>query len=151
MTEQVSYEDILGRLAPCGLDCERCAMYAGGRIKHLATGLAEALQGFENMAPKVADRVPALGEYSHFVEILQLFTEAGCAGCRGGGSQLPFCAARTCYRERGVDFCFQCEEYPCQRNAYPDNMARRWRSANDRMREAGVEKFYAESLARPRY
>jgi hypothetical protein len=151
MEEQLTYQDIVARLAPCGLDCERCVMYAGGRVKNLATGLAEALQGFENMAPRVADRLPVLREYDRFIEVLKLFTKAECAGCRSGGPQLPFCAARTCFREQAVDFCFQCEEYPCERNAFPENMAQRWRSSNDRMREAGVEEFYTESLERPRY
>jgi hypothetical protein len=31
------------------------------------------------------------------------------------------------------------------------NMAERWRSYNDRMREVGAEDYYRESLTRPRY
>jgi hypothetical protein len=151
MEERFTYEDIVERLAPCGLDCERCVMYAEGRVKKLATGLAKALEGFENMAPRVADRFPPLRDYDRFVEILGLFGGATCAGCRRGGSTLPFCSARTCFKEQGVDFCFHCEEYPCERNAYPENMDRRWRSYNDRMREVGVEEYYRESLERPRY
>jgi hypothetical protein len=151
MESELAYQDVVARLAPCGLDCERCVMYAEGRIKNLSAGLAQALEGFEKMAPRVADRLPALLEYDRFVEVLKLFTKAGCAGCRNGGSQLPFCAARTCFREQGVDFCFQCKAYPCERNAFPENIAQRWRSNNDRMREAGVEQFYVESLERPRY
>jgi hypothetical protein len=151
MEGELAYHDVVARLAPCGLDCERCIMYAEGRVKNLAAGLALALEGFEKMAPRVADRLPALLEYDRFVEILKLFSKADCAGCRSGGPQFPFCAARTCFREQGVDFCFQCEEYPCERNAYPENMAQRWRSTNDRMREAGAVEYYAESLERPRY
>lgn len=126
-------------------------MRAGGRVQNLAAGLAEALQGFERMAPRVADRVPALAAYDGFAEVLRFFTEATCVGCRAGGSQLPFCSARTCFREQGVDFCFQCAEYPCGRNMYPENLAERWRGRNDRMREVGVEEFYAESLRESRY
>lgn len=151
MESDPTYKEILEKLAPCGLDCQRCVRYERGDIKRLATGLAQALEGFENMAPRVADRVPALCEYDRFAEILRLFAQADCAGCRAGGSQLPFCAARTCYREKGVDYCFQCEEYPCERNGYPEIMALRWRSYNDRMRDAGVEQFYREALDKPRY
>jgi hypothetical protein len=149
--EQPSHADIVERLAPCGLDCGRCVMCGHGRVKDLATDLGEALEGFEKMAPRVADRVPCLGEYESFAAILAFFSGAECTGCRAGGSQLPFCAARTCFRERGVDFCFQCADYPCERNSYPENLAERWRSYNDRMREVGVERFYQESLKSPRY
>ena len=64
---------------------------------------------------------------------------------------MPFCAARTCFAEKGVDFCFQCDEYPCSRNSYPDLLARKWRANNERMKEVGVEAFYEESLQHPRY
>ncbi len=103
------------------------------------------------MAPRAADRHPALAAYSEFGQILGLLAGASCAGCREGGSSLPFCAARTCFKEHGVDFCFQCPEYPCERNDYPANLVQRWRACNDRMREIGAERYYEESLSRPRY
>jgi hypothetical protein len=151
MENRHSYEDISERLAPCGLDCHRCVAFERGDVRRLATELASALQGFENMAPKVADRVPGLKDYDLFAGILSHFAQAACPGCRAGGGPLPFCAARTCHREQGVDYCFQCGEYPCGRNGYPENLVARWRGNNDRMREAGVEQFYRESLERPRY
>lgn len=151
MEHEFTYEEIVERLAPCGIDCERCARYEGGRIREHAAALAEALTGFEKMATKVADRMPALREYHSFAEILKLLAGAECAGCRVGEVDLPFCAARTCFREQGVDFCFQCDDYPCERNAFPENLARRWREYNDRMCDVGVEQFYRESLERPRY
>lgn len=152
MNREFTYQEVVERLAPCGLDCERCVMYAKGRVKNSATDLMQALEGFENMAPKVADRFPALAGYDGFVEILKFFAGAQCAGCREGFSPpLPFCAARTCFREQGVDFCYQCAEYPCRRNSYQENMETRWRSYNDRMREVGAERYYQESLDKPRY
>jgi hypothetical protein len=151
MEDQLTREDVVERLAPCGIDCERCIMYGRGRVKTLASGLAKALEGFENMAPRVADRLPPLREYDRFVDILRLFAGAECKGCRAGGPEMPFCSARTCFREQGVDFCFECSEYPCERNAYPQNLVERWRSCNDRMLEVGIEEYYRESLTRPRY
>lgn len=151
MDTMPTYQEIVERLAPCGIDCERCVMCSQGRVRRLAADLAEALRGFENMAPRVADRIPGLLEYDRFADILEFFAGASCAGCRAGGAALPFCAARTCFREKGVDFCFQCDEYPCGRNSFPENLHARWREHNDRMREVGVERFYRESLERPRY
>jgi Protein of unknown function (DUF3795) len=146
-----TYEEILERLAPCGLDCERCVRYEKGRIKRSATELAGSLEGFENMASKLIERAPVLEDYAAFAKVLGFFTEAGCTGCRAGGCPLPFCAARVCYQEKGVDYCFQCDEYPCGRNSYPEEFGSRWRDKNDRMREVGVEQFYRESLGSPRY
>ena len=151
MEGQVTYEQVVERIAPCGIDCDRCVMYSRGGVKNLSTDLATALEGFQNMAPRVADRFPALQHYDNFAEVLGLFVGASCAGCRDGGCTLPFCAARTCFREQGVDFCSQCAEYPCQRNDYPENLEQRWRARNDRMREVGVERYYEESLETPRY
>jgi hypothetical protein len=151
MEDRPTYQDIVERLAPCGLDCERCVRYEQGRVKRLATELAAALEGFANMAPRVADRLPALREYDRFAEILELFGKADCKGCRAGEVQFPMCAARTCFKEQGVDFCFQCGQYPCQRNQYPENLAQRWRAGSDRMREVGAEAYYLESLEKPRY
>jgi hypothetical protein len=149
--QRITYEVVVQRLAPCGIDCHRCVRYDEGEIAALARRLKTALGGFETMAARVADRNPALREYPAFAAILDFLGEGGCPGCREGGAPLPFCAARTCFREKGVDFCFQCDEYPCDRNEYPENVAARWRAANDRMRDEGPEDYYRESLEKPRY
>jgi hypothetical protein len=149
--EEITYEEVVRRLAPCGIDCARCVRYQSGDIKRLATELGDALGGFAAMAARSADRVPALRDYDRFAEIMSFFQGADCAGCRENGCPLPFCAARDCFREKEVDFCFQCDEYPCGRNQYPEMMAERWQVINDRMREVGPEQYYRESLEKPRY
>jgi hypothetical protein len=149
--EDLTYQQILGRLAPCGIDCHRCVMCADGVVQRAASELSVALEGFDKMAARMADHAPGLAGYEKFQQILGLLTEATCTGCRAGGSTLPFCAARTCFRDHEVDYCFQCEEYPCSYNDYPEQLERRWLAANDRMREVGVEQYYEESLSKPRY
>ena len=151
MNDPLPYERILERLAPCGIDCGRCVMRVGGVVQRAAAGLADAVEGFDNMAARMAEHAPALGGYDRFKQVLGLFAGAPCAGCRAGGSTLPFCAARTCFKEQDVDFCFQCSLYPCYRNSYPELFAETWRKNQDRMREVGVERFYEESLQKPRY
>jgi hypothetical protein len=103
------------------------------------------------MAPRMTAHAPALAHYQQFADALDLFANASCIGCRGGGSNLPFCAARRCHKGQGVDYCFQCDQYPCTWNEYPEDFDKRWRAANDRMREVGVEEYYRESLQEPRY
>jgi hypothetical protein len=151
MTEQLSTREILDRLAPCGLDCHRCAMCRDGVIQRTAAELAAALDGYEDVAPRLVGLAPVLGNYRQFSEVLALFAGASCSGCRSGGATYPLCAARTCFKEHGVDFCFQCGDYPCERNDYPESFQKRWRENNDRMRAVGVEQYFEESLLRPRY
>ena len=147
----MEYGKIVEILAPCGLDCSRCVRFAGGKVANLSTSLGAALTGFDRMAAMAADRVPAFKDYKAFLEVLKVFKQADCKGCRAGGCQAPFCSAGNCFREKGVDFCFQCDEYPCSRNNYPASLDSRWHSFNDRMKEVGVEKFYEEQKEKPRY
>ncbi|NLI12559.1 MAG: DUF3795 domain-containing protein [Peptococcaceae bacterium] len=60
------------------------------------------------------------------------------------------CEAKTCYREKGIDFCFQCGEYPCEKQ-FSGRLRERWKEKNDRMKEIGVVEFYYEQKNLPRY
>lgn len=151
MAESDGYAAAVERLAPCGLDCRRCVAFAEGSVKDQAAGLMHDLRGYEAIARVVADRVPAMAGYSAFVEVLEFFAGASCGGCRSRSAAMPFCSAGECFREKGVDFCFQCDEYPCERNRYPENLHKRWRTINDRMRDVGVTRYVRESLELPRY
>jgi hypothetical protein len=143
--------EIVRKIAACGLDCGRCAMSADGEIADGARRLARLLEGFEKLAAQAAGRDPAFEGYPGFKAVLERLAGASCPGCRAGGMPVPFCSARTCAPGRGIDFCFECEDYPCKRNEYPPRLAASWRRCNDRMREIGVEAFYDEQLGTPRY
>lgn len=146
-----TYADVVRHLAPCGLDCTRCVAFANGAVRRQATELAAALEGYEKVATRMAGFVPALAHYPEFKAVLEFLTTGSCTGCRSGGSTVPFCAARTCFRDKGVDFCFQCDEFPCRRNHYPDSLRERWFAFGRRMQEIGPEAFYEEQRAKPRY
>jgi hypothetical protein len=57
-----------------------------------------------------------------FKTILDHFAAGQCITCRKGAPCFEFCAARTCHKEKGVDFCFQCAEFPCDRTATPASL-----------------------------
>jgi len=137
-------------LAPCGLSCKRCAMYSGGEIKRLSIELKDRLTGFERMADRMAGMNPVFASYSQFVELLSFFGSAGCAGCRSGQSPYPMCAAKDC-AQSGQEFCFSCAEYPCNKNRYSPDQHASWLKRNDRIKEVGLEQYYAEQASRPRY
>jgi hypothetical protein len=143
--------EILKHLAPCGLDCGRCFMYKHGPIGESARSLKQALQGFEKMAQRMQDRTPVMAEYGAFSRVLDLLTQAACIGCRQGGASLPFCATSTCFKEKQVDFCYECREFPCLRNKYPDSFAKRWQENNKRIQAIGLKQYYEEQLKKPRY
>lgn len=76
--------------APCGIDCFNCPVYAGN-----ITGETKALLA------KQLDLEPA---------------KVPCKGCREQqGCRLHWNACDTldCVKEKGVEFCFECPEFPC--------------------------------------
>ncbi len=76
--------------AVCGLYCEACSWFIS-----------------TNEDPERLERLAAQRNWS--VE------ESKCYGCRSG-KRLPYCGKcrmSSCAAERGIDFCSECEEYPC--------------------------------------
>jgi hypothetical protein len=147
----MDYEDIVKRLAPCGLDCARCADYDKGEIKELSLKLSSLLRNYGRVAKLKSDGVPAFANYPQFEEILTLLSNGSCGGCRSENLRCPIdCRAPTCHKEKGVDFCFQCSEYPCE-NPTDRRLIDRWKQRNDRMKEIGVVQFYEEQSKLPRY
>ena len=85
--------DYLQMTSPCGIDCFNCPMYAA--------------QSDEDLRNMIADKMGISSE------------TAQCSGCRNQQGQMPFlgwsesCPQFVCAREKGVDFCYECGEFPC--------------------------------------
>lgn len=147
----MEYEDAVMRIAPCGLDCSRCADKNGGEIQKTCITLSKLLEGYHRVARIREASNPALAYYPQFGEILKSFGTAACSGCRGDSNLCPIdCIAGECTKENGVDFCFQCEKFPCGKIADP-RIHDRWLANNLRMKEIGAEAFCDEQSKRPRY
>jgi hypothetical protein len=147
----MDYNEILKRLAPCGLDCGRCVDYEGSEIRRLSLKMRELLGDYGRVAKLKSDHFPAFKGYGQFEEILGLFCAASCGGCRSENVRCPIdCSVASCHKEKQVDFCFQCAEYPCE-NPIDNRLEERWRKRNDRMKEVGVEEFFNEQSRLPRY
>lgn len=147
----MEYREAVTRLAPCGLDCSRCADYREGEISALSTRLRELLGNYRRLAAMKAGVKPEFAHYDQFVALLDAFSAAACSGCRGDHITCPLdCAAKTCHKDNGVDFCFQCGRYPCDKQ-FDGRLRERWRSINDRMKAIGVEAYYEEQNKLPRY
>ena len=79
--------------APCGLDCFNCPMYMAGEDERLRRSVAEKKE--------IA------------------FEKAICRGCRNEGGAIAAldmtqpCKVYRCVSAKGIDFCCDCPDFPC--------------------------------------
>lgn len=99
----------LSLVAYCGLHCDLCAQRC--RIPKQAAQLRDSLQkeGCEYWGGGIAG-------FEQFWEVLNQFSDSGqsCPGCRQGGG-FPDCEIRRCAKERNVEVCPRCSDFPCDR------------------------------------
>lgn len=120
--------------APCGLDCFNCGSYVENITDEHRAKVAKA----RNMPPE----------------------EVACAGCRNLKGKVVYaqgdCASWACAQAKGVDYCFQCGDFPCaslaptaQGASFPHNM----KVYNlCRMKKLGLDGWIEESaLIRKKY
>ncbi len=126
----------------CGLYCGLCA--ERGRIPRQASALKESMakEGYEFWGKEL----PRFTEFWDFLGGL-CDPDQACPGCRQDGGP-PFCAIRKCARERQIEICISCEEYPCKRvlgiaKGYPTLIA-----DGQRMGEIGIEAWVQEQEER---
>jgi len=145
-------EALLERIAPCGVVCHTCAASKHGVIQRMSRALQKHLDGFGVVAEKMSGLDPRLKKYPDFEQGLQMLAEAGCEGCRDGVARHPGCEIAACVRERGHDFCYQCDAFPsCTRADFEPLLKHRWLQANRRMMEVGPETFLEEMSGRSHY
>ncbi len=147
----MDYEEILNILAPSGLNCIKCVSYENGPVRKSARELQALLNGFGTYAERFSSFVPAFSKYPSFEEVLAVLVGVDCAGCRDNETKHPHCGIARCHKEKNVDFCFQCTEYPCDPEGMDSDLHRRWLEMNNRMKEVGVEAYYEETEDKPRY
>jgi hypothetical protein len=143
-------EQIIVEVAPCGIDCSRCIALLDGETRKHAIALQETFgDSFGRFAERFAGFVPVFAKYGEFREFIDFLAGVDCIGCRK--SEKVRCGINTCYRSKGVDFCFECDEFPCDPEGIDDDLRQRWLAAGKRMREIGLEAWYEEMKKRPRY
>jgi len=104
-------------VAYCGLYCGECHTYRGRIITMLARELRELIE-----AGNHRNWVPKFGgvdfDYGEFLKGLTYYTRenSGCFNsqpCKGG-CEVPGCPIKYCAKERRVEICFECSEFPCK-------------------------------------
>jgi hypothetical protein len=126
----------------CGLYCGLCANR--GRIAQQAKGLRESMvkEGYDKWGTAIAG-------FKDFWKFLGQLCDpdTACPGCRQDGGP-PDCTIRKCAKERKVDVCVFCEDFPCKRvlglaKGYPTLIA-----DSERMKKIGIEAWTKEQEER---
>jgi hypothetical protein len=150
----MDYEQIKRSIAPCGLSCEKCFAYADGDIRRYSLKLKEALGNFAPYAQRFRTllREPVFEKYPDFMGMLDYFASENCHGCRNEQCKLfTNCGVRSCHQEKGVDFCYQCDEFPCTKTNFDEHLYKAWVQINEIIKAKGIEAYYKITRERPRY
>lgn len=114
------------KAAVCGLFCPSCAIYIGTK--------------------EDPERLKSIAEdFNLPVEAMR------CTGCRSDtrGAYCKTCKMIKCASSKGIDFCIECEEYPCKDlTQFQEVLPHRielWKS-QERIKEVGYETWYTEML-----
>ena len=121
-------------LCYCGLYCGNCAVKA--KVESAAKVLHEEMKkaGFEDIIYFIPD-----GE--GFWRFLKSVSEEGaCVSCQEGSGN-PDCMVRTCAKEKNVDMCALCEEYPCEKFNEFFTVYQTLKDDNNILREKGMDEW----------
>lgn len=141
-------------IAPCGLCCETCFAHVNGDIRKYSIKLKERLGNFHVNAKRFKTLLgdPIFEKYADFKEMLDYFASENCKGCRKEQCKIfKNCGVRPCHQEKGIDFCYQCEEFPCDRTNFDESLYKDWVAINEMIREKGIEAYCEKARNRPRY
>lgn len=145
---------ILDALAPCGLSCEKCFAHVDGDIRKYSLKLKEKLGNFDIYAKRFVTLLgdPIFEKYPDFKVLLEYFASEKCRGCRHEQCKLfTGCGVRQCHQEKNIDYCHQCDDFPCAKTGFDKHLYDRWIKLNERIKAVGVEQYYDETKDKPRY
>lgn len=147
-------EEIKGSIAPCGLCCETCFAHVDGDIRKYALKLKEKLGNFRVNAERfetILDN-PIFAKYPVFKEVLDYFASENCRGCRNEQCKLfKNCGIRPCHQKKQLDFCYQCDEFPCDKTNFDPGLYKGWVRINEIIRAKGIEEYAKAARVRSRY
>lgn len=147
-------KEILEKVAPCSLICCTCSGYEKGIICESAKNLLHYLKGIKEFYEKHMPGV--VKDYTNFEGILTMYSSAPCRGCRSGehnGCSIGGCFILECSKEHGVDFCGECDEFPCKKvsDLFEEEVYKQWLNGNQQIKDNGIECFVLKNCDRPHY
>ena len=147
------YEEMVkSQVAPCGLSCGKCVAYVDGPVQAASLQLADALgDNFGEYAKRFEGMNPVFEGYESFRDLLDFFAKGSCTSCRDKGCLFKSCKVTECVKEMGVDYCYECTQFPCEKHGMPDGLAERWQANNEAMQKHGLSAWFTGCRTRPRY
>jgi len=128
--------------------CSMCAYYKG-TIVDAAKNLLGYAERYGSLR-LIAERSNACN-FDEFLKGLRWLSSHSrpCRGCRfgGGWSWWPDCPVRDCTIQKGIDFCYECDDFPCKKLKEEPLLERKRMiiETNNRIKSLGIER-YVEQL-----
>lgn len=146
--------EITKKVAPCSLMCHTCSAYNDGIICASAKTLLKYLEGIKEFYE--VHMPDAVESYNNFEGVLSIYAGASCSGCRStehNGCSIKGCFLLECTKNHGVDFCGECNEFPCKKTQglFEEIVYRQWLEGNQQIREYGIETFWKNNSENPHY
>ncbi|MCU0522963.1 MAG: DUF3795 domain-containing protein [Anaerolineae bacterium] len=126
----------------CGLYCDLCG--ARNDTPERARALVTTLKQSE-IDHWGAD-IPDFPEFWRFLNSLTEIPADKC--CRSGQCGAPNCAIRNCAKDREVEVCAFCADFPCDRIRVFAQSEPLLLHDGERIRKVGLEQWVAEQIAR---
>ena len=158
MNNHTNRDTILNAIAPCAFCCMTCAAMENGIIAETSKKLRWYLDGYYEFSKK---NLPLkYRAYSKKIKILteqlENMSDRTCGGCRNGANKkccIPDCFIPECAKLHHVDFCGECDEFPCNRamDFFKGETLVQWEIHNNQIQENGVENYYKDAVSRSHY
>lgn len=147
-------DEIINAIGPCSLLCYTCFGYMDGGIQYHASKLFELYKGWYSGhvhaygANPTEQQIEKLKRIKIFNEMLkEMITHPKCTGCHSCigkcDSCIKGCIIPECSKNHGVDFCAQCDEFPCEKDI-PHHIKTAWLNGNNYIKIHGFEKYFEE-------
>ena len=146
--------EILKKVAPCSLMCHTCSAYCSGVICESSKTLLKYLEGIKGFYEK---HIPdAVESYENFEGVLRMYSGGPCSGCRSpehNGCSIEGCFILECTKDYGVDFCGECDEFPCKKTEklFEKQVYDRWLKGSQQIHDNGIESFWENNSEKPHY
>lgn len=147
-------KEIKDCISPCGLSCEKCFANKDGNIQYHAQKLKEYLGNFDIYAERFTNLLnePIFENYPQFKSMLNHFANAQCDGCRKSECKLfDACKVRDCSKQKNVEYCYVCDEFPCKNTGFDLHLEKRWININETIKKIGLETYYNNNKHKSRY
>jgi hypothetical protein len=151
MLSKEEHSKLLRLIAPCGLLCYTCDAMKDGAVSTAAKKLLYALDSYDLFLEGAPGARPISGKYKEFKEVLQYLADVTCRGCREDHCMEANCVVPECVKSRGIDFCYECADFPCDKTGFPDGLKDKWIRKNNKIKQIGIEKFFEEEKDLPHY